>query len=98
MSVARRLREPDRRVLREDRELTPEQWRRMAGRWRSAGVLLVVTTLGLIALAAALDVPTALYFSVPSLLFSAFQVGYLKSEDDRLRGRPLMRRRRPDGI
>jgi hypothetical protein len=98
MPVAQRLRDLDRRVLGDDRQLTEQQWRRVARHWRVTGAFLVAVVAGLVALAVLLDVPTNLYWALPSLLSSPARLGYLKSEDDLLRGRQFMGRRRPDGI
>lgn len=86
------LRALDRKVLREDRRRTPEQWRRQMRRWWWP--LAVLALLGL-AGAVLLDEWSVGVAVLPSFMVLAFQCGRMKAEHDRLEGRDPWWRVRP---
>ena len=96
-TLNQRLRELDRRVLREDRLATPEGWRREMSRWwlwvAAAGVAGAVALVG--------DLMDGDVLAVYVLMAGmwAFRAGQQKAEHDRLTGRDrLLGRRRPPGV
>jgi hypothetical protein len=97
-TITQRLRQLDRRVLRENTPIDAAKWAKSVGRWR--------IQLG-IAIFAALTIPFNLavgntWFSMallPTVLISAFQAGRMCAEHERLIGkRTFGGRLRPPGV
>ncbi len=94
--LRQRLRDLDRRVLREDVRRTPEQWRRQMARWwwvLGGAVLMVVADL---ALALRYDRHGGGPLLI-SCLVLAHQSGRMKAEHERITGRDAWARVRPLG-
>jgi hypothetical protein len=103
MGASESLRALDRRVLPAERvRKSPEAWRKAASRW---WVLLVVAGLYVIAIVVMValmenPVPRVLALAglLPWTVFFGYFAGQQKAEDDRLKGRDPLAKRRPPGV
>jgi hypothetical protein len=92
--LMQRLRELDRKVLRDDVRRTPEQWQRFVRRWWWPLAGLAVAIVGDLAVRSAVGGYGNAGLPLLCVLF-AFQAGRLKAEHDRLEGRDPFARIRP---
>jgi hypothetical protein len=97
-TLQQRLRELDRKVLREQDLTTPEGWLRTMRRWRwmlaGVGLLFALTCVNL-----ATGDDRGVYTLIPLMVIGAFQAGATYAEHQRCTHPDrFMGRRRPDGL
>jgi hypothetical protein len=97
-SVSQRLRELDRKVLREEKLQDADGWRKAMSRWRwMLGSTVFMT--GVVAFNVLVGNKPSSIILLPMIVLTAFQAGRVRTEHERCQGSTtFMGKRRPQGL